>query len=99
MSQGLVAPCMWDLPRSGIEPMSPALEGRFFTTELPEKPLIGFLQEVFAGGLPSLFTVLAISVFYVWLVLAALGLCCCSWASYSCGKWGATFVGRTGFSL
>ena len=24
---------MWDLPRSGIEPMCPALTGRFFTTE------------------------------------------------------------------
>ena len=24
---------MWNLPRSGTEPMSPALAGRFFTTE------------------------------------------------------------------
>ena len=30
---------MWDLPRSGIEPMSPAWAGRFFTTEPPRKPL------------------------------------------------------------
>ena len=30
---------MWDRPRSGIEPMSPALAGGFFTTELPGKPL------------------------------------------------------------
>ena len=52
--------------------MSLALQGRFFTTELPEKPLIGFLQEVFAGGLPSPFTVLAISVFFVWLVFFVL---------------------------
>ena len=29
---------MWDLPRPGIEPASPALAGRFFTTEPPEKP-------------------------------------------------------------
>ena len=29
---------MWDLPRSGIEPMYPALESRFFTTDLPGKP-------------------------------------------------------------
>ena len=27
-----------DLPDAGIEPMTPALAGRFFTTELPEKP-------------------------------------------------------------
>ena len=26
---------MWDLPRSVIEPVSPALPGRFFTAELP----------------------------------------------------------------
>ena len=31
---------MWDLPKSGIEPVSPALAGRFFTTEPPGKPLI-----------------------------------------------------------
>ena len=29
---------MWDLPRPGIEAMSPALAGRFFTTEPPGKP-------------------------------------------------------------
>ena len=29
---------MWDLPGSGIEPVSPALAGRFFTTEPPGKP-------------------------------------------------------------
>ena len=29
---------MWNLPRSGTEPMSPALAGRFFTTEPPGKP-------------------------------------------------------------
>ena len=32
-------PCyMWDLPGSGIEPMSPALAGGFFTTEPPRNP-------------------------------------------------------------
>ena len=29
---------MRDLPRSGIEPVSPALAGEFFTTEPPGKP-------------------------------------------------------------
>ena len=29
---------MWDLPGPGIEPMSPALAGRFFTTEPLRKP-------------------------------------------------------------
>ena len=32
--------CMWDLPGSEIEFMSPTLEGRFFTTEPPEKASI-----------------------------------------------------------
>ena len=31
---------MWDLPGSGIEPVSPALAGRFFTTEPPGKPTL-----------------------------------------------------------
>ena len=30
--------CMWDLPRPGLEPVSPALTGRFLTTEPPGKP-------------------------------------------------------------
>ena len=29
---------MWDPPRPGLEPMSPALAGRFSTTEPPGKP-------------------------------------------------------------
>ena len=30
--------CLWDLPGSGIETVSPALAGGFFTTEPPGKP-------------------------------------------------------------
>ena len=33
--QGLSSCGMWDLPRPGIKPMSPALGGRFFTTGPP----------------------------------------------------------------
>ena len=29
---------MWDLPGSGMEPVSPSLTGRFFTSEPPGKP-------------------------------------------------------------
>ena len=29
---------MWDLPGPGIKPVTLALAGRFFTTELPGKP-------------------------------------------------------------
>ena len=31
---------MWDLPGPGIEPMSPALAGGFFTAEPPGKPML-----------------------------------------------------------
>ena len=44
------SPCgMWDLPRPGLEPVSPALAGGFLTTALPGKPcfLIMEFWEVF----------------------------------------------------
>ena len=34
---------MWDLPRPGLEPMSPASAGRFSTTAPPGKPPTCFL--------------------------------------------------------
>ena len=34
---------VWDLPRSGIKPVSPALAGRLFTTEPPGKPSMTLL--------------------------------------------------------
>ena len=37
---------MWDLPRPGLEPMSPALAGRFSTTAPPGKPFTHFLIQV-----------------------------------------------------
>ena len=36
---GLPFPSPGDLSNPGIKPMSPELAGRFFTTELPGKPL------------------------------------------------------------
>ena len=36
---GLPFSSPWDLPSSGIQPLSPALAGRFFTPEPPEKPV------------------------------------------------------------
>ena len=33
---------MWDLPRPGLEPMSPALAGGFLSTAPPEKPSLNF---------------------------------------------------------
>ena len=37
-SQAQLLHSMWDLPRSGLEPMSPALAGGFLTTAPPGKP-------------------------------------------------------------
>ena len=37
---GLSFPSAGVLPDPGIEPMSPALAGRFFTTEPPGKPMV-----------------------------------------------------------
>ena len=38
---------MWDPPRPGIESVFPAQSGRFFTTELPGKPYMHFLNGCF----------------------------------------------------
>ena len=35
---------LWDLPRPGLEPMSPALAGRLSTTAPPGKPIEFFLK-------------------------------------------------------
>ena len=35
---------MWDLPRPGLEPVSPALAGRFSTPAPPGKPLKAFFS-------------------------------------------------------
>ena len=37
-SRALLLRGMWDLPRPGLEPVSPALEGRLSTTAPPGKP-------------------------------------------------------------
>ena len=39
---------MWDLPRPGLEPVSPALAGRFSTTAPPGKPLVGLFYSFFS---------------------------------------------------
>ena len=42
-SQAQLLRGMWDLPRPGLEPVSPALAGRFSTTVPPGKPRpVGF---------------------------------------------------------
>ena len=48
-SQAQLLRGMWDLPRPGLEPVSPALAGRFSTTAPPGKPSMNSLT-----GLPFL---------------------------------------------
>ena len=43
----------WDLPRPGLEPMSPALAGRFSTTAPPGKPSTPFTLDSKAHGLST----------------------------------------------
>ena len=45
---------MWDLSRLGAEPVPPALAGRYFTPEPPEKPL-SFLNVEFQASIFTLF--------------------------------------------
>ena len=55
---------MWDPPRPGLEPASPALAGRFSTTAPPGKPWISFF---------NLF-ILSIYFWLRWVFVAARGL-------------------------
>ena len=45
-SRAQLLPGMWDLPRPGLEPVSPALAGRFSTTAPPGKPFCPFFNWV-----------------------------------------------------
>ena len=45
-SQAQLLRSMWDLPRPGLEPVTPALAGRFSTTVPPGKPFCWFFDWV-----------------------------------------------------
>ena len=55
---------MWDLPRPGLEPVSPALAGVFLTTAPPGKPPRVNIKSKASGvlDLSSLFHVIAAQV-------------------------------------
>ena len=61
---GLPFPSPGDLSDPGIEPMSPALAGGFFTTEPPGKPL-GLDETITNYALPALFLTSSIPI--TWL--------------------------------
>ena len=48
---------MWDLPRPGLKPVSPALAGRFSTTAPPGKPLEGFYHKWVLNFVESFFCI------------------------------------------
>ena len=41
---------MWDLPGPGLEPVSPALAGKFLTTVPPRNPWALFLESVLSSA-------------------------------------------------
>ena len=58
---------MWDPPRPGLEPVSPALAGRFLTTAPPGKPSAGILDVVITANstvIPENSNFLLCSCFY-----------------------------------
>ena len=65
---------MWDLPRPGLEPVSPALAGRLSTTAPPGKPLILF------------FTLLLFFFFCRPRRLAGFWFTSLGWGRSSCGR-------------
>ena len=50
---------MWDLPRPGLEPVSPALAGRFSTTAQPGKPRLRIFKMTRGGIMYLLFSILS----------------------------------------
>ena len=74
---------MWDLPGPGIEPVSPALAGRFSTTAPPGKSGASFFFFFFFNNFSKI---------YFYLFMAVLGLHFCARAFSSCGKRGPLFI-------
>ena len=79
--------CMWDLPRQGLEPVSPALAGGFLTTAPPGKSLSTcFNRRYFSSKF--LRGILFFKILFIYLFMAVLGLRFCAGAFSSCGKRG-----------
>ena len=63
---------MWDLPRSGIDPMSPPLAGGFFATEPPEKPWNFTAKSIIFSDYLKLLLLMTLPVFSFLLIIGAL---------------------------
>ena len=53
---------MWNLPRPGIEPVSPVLAGRFLTTGMPGKPKVLFYINKFSEDTDCIFIKVVVDV-------------------------------------
>ena len=78
--RGLPFPLPGDLSHLGIKPTSPALAGRFFITELPGKPCLGFRTPYFPLSL-SLPSVSLYIYFCTYLPAELLNIVIWSWLS------------------
>ena len=58
---------MWDLPRPGLEPVSPALAGRFSTTVPPGKPYFRTFNK--NATLVLLVVIMVSAVFLIYLIV------------------------------
>ena len=76
-------------PGPGLEPLCPALAGRFLITVPPGKSYFSIINIITIFLLLSIFLK---NLFIYFLFLAVLGLCCCVRAFSSCGEWGLLFV-------
>ena len=65
-TQARLLPGMWDLPRPGIKPISPALAGGFFTTEPPRKPWDLFLKFTLSWSIIALQCCVGVSCTTAW---------------------------------
>ena len=87
---------VWDLPGPGLEPVSPALAGRFLTTVPPVKSLLFIFNSFSLQLFFSFFSINFFICFYFWL---SWGLRCCAWAFSSCSERELLFVAVRGLLI
>ena len=88
---------MWDLPGSGLEPVSPALADGFLTTVPSGKSKTALILNY--AGSKTFNTLFFFSNLYLFIYLAALGLRCCVQAFSSCNDRGLLFIAVLGLLI